>query len=87
MQPGKPHFFQNIIVFTVASPWIYIIKRLSPMKKVILAEDIKAVLEKDRSFFNRSGIHAIAAASNEEILALHRAEKLTSLSRTSTCRG
>ena len=45
------------------------------MKKVILAEDIKAILEKDRSFFNRSGISAIAAASNEEILALHRTEK------------
>jgi len=45
------------------------------MKKVIIAEDIKAILEKDRSFFNRSGISAVAAASNEEILALHRTEK------------
>lgn len=45
------------------------------MKKIILTEDIKAVLEKDRSFFNRSGIRSIAAETNEEILALHKAEK------------
>jgi CheY-like chemotaxis protein len=45
------------------------------MKKVIIAEDIKAILERDQSFFNRSDIWAIGAASGEEILALHRAEK------------
>jgi CheY-like chemotaxis protein len=45
------------------------------MKKVIIAEDIKAILERDQSFFNRSDIRAIGAASGEEILALHRAEK------------
>jgi CheY-like chemotaxis protein len=45
------------------------------MKKVIIAEDIKTMLEKDHSFLNRSDIRAIAAATNEDILALHRAEK------------
>ena len=45
------------------------------MKKVIIAEDLKATLERDRSFFNRSGIITIGAASNEEILDLHRTEK------------
>lgn len=45
------------------------------MKKVIIAEDLKASLERDRSFFNRSGIITIAAASNDEILDLHRTEK------------
>ncbi len=45
------------------------------MKKVIIAEDLKTVLERDRSFFNRTGIITIGAASNNEILDLHRAEK------------
>jgi len=45
------------------------------MKKVILTNDLKATLEEDRSFFNRSGIITIGAASNDEVLDLHRAEK------------
>jgi CheY-like chemotaxis protein len=45
------------------------------MKKVIIAGDLKTTLEKDHSFFNRSDIRAIAAATNEDILDLHRAEK------------
>jgi CheY-like chemotaxis protein len=48
---------------------------MSAMKRIIIAEDIKTILEKDRSFFNRSGIIAVPAASNEEILTLHTAEK------------
>jgi len=45
------------------------------MKKVIIAEDLKTSLERDRSFFSRSGIRTIGAASNDEILDLHRTEK------------
>ena len=45
------------------------------MKKVIIAEDLKAILERDRSFFNRSGVRTSGAASNDEILDLHRTEK------------
>lgn len=45
------------------------------MKKVIIAEDLIPIVEKDKSFFNRSDIRTISAATNEEILALHRAEK------------
>jgi len=44
------------------------------MKKVIIAEDIGNILKKDRNFLNRSGIKTFAAASNEEILSLHKAE-------------
>ena len=44
------------------------------MKKVIIAEDIANILKKDRSFLSRSGIKTFAAAANEEILALHKAE-------------
>jgi CheY-like chemotaxis protein len=45
------------------------------MKKVIIADDIMTLVEKDRSFFSRSGIRTIGAASNDEILDLHRTEK------------
>lgn len=45
------------------------------MKKVIIAEDLKISLEKDHSFFNRSDIRTIPAATNGDILSLHRAEK------------
>jgi len=44
------------------------------MKKVILAEDLKTSLEKEQSFFSRTGIRIIGAASNDEILDLHRTE-------------
>lgn len=45
------------------------------MKKVILAEDIKALLERERSFLNRSDIAIFTASSNEQALSIHRAEK------------
>ena len=45
------------------------------MKKVIIAEDLITIVEKDKSFFNRTDIRAIPAATNEEILALHRTER------------
>ncbi len=45
------------------------------MKKVIIAEDIKRTLEKEKTFFNRSDIRVFSAASNEKVLALHRSIK------------
>ena len=45
------------------------------MKKVIIAEDLKAGIEGDRSFFNRSDIITIWASSNAEILDRHKTEK------------
>lgn len=45
------------------------------MKKVILAKDIGKLLEKDRSFLNRSGITVMTARSSDEILALHAKEQ------------
>lgn len=45
------------------------------MKKVIIAKDVKAILEREKSFLDRSGIRMIAATSNEKTLALHRAVK------------
>ena len=45
------------------------------MKKVIVAKDIRRVLEGEKSFLNRSGIRIFTAASNEKALALHRSVK------------
>ena len=43
------------------------------MKKVIIAKDIRAILEKKKTFLDRSAVRLFAAPSNEKVLALHRA--------------
>ncbi|MCL5021996.1 MAG: PilZ domain-containing protein [Nitrospirae bacterium] len=43
------------------------------MKKVIVAKDIKAILEREKSFLDRSGVRIVTAATNEKALALHKA--------------
>lgn len=48
---------------------------MRPVKKVILPKDIYAVLEREQSFLNRSGIKTFATLTNEEALALHKSEK------------
>lgn len=45
------------------------------MKKVIIAKDIRAILEKKKTFLDRSAVRLFAAPSNEKVLALHRAIK------------
>ena len=45
------------------------------MKKVIIAKDIKTIIEKKRTFLDRSAVRLFAAPSNEKVLALHRALK------------
>ena len=45
------------------------------MKKVIIAEDIKSILEKELSFLDRADIRTFTVSANEPALALHRAEK------------
>jgi CheY-like chemotaxis protein len=42
------------------------------MKKVIIADEIRPLIEKEHSFLNRSGIRLYGAASNDKALALHR---------------
>lgn len=46
------------------------------MKKAIISEDIGNILKKDRSFLNRTDIKIFTATANEDVLALHRAEKV-----------
>jgi CheY-like chemotaxis protein len=48
---------------------------MRPAKKVIIPEDVHAVLESEQSFLNRSGIKTFTTVTNEEALALHRSEK------------
>jgi CheY-like chemotaxis protein len=45
------------------------------MKKVIMPDDVRQLLEKERSFLNRSNVRVIPAGSNEKILDLHRTER------------
>lgn len=45
------------------------------MKKVIIAKDIRGILEKKKTFLDRSAVRLFAADSNEKLLALHRAIK------------
>ncbi len=45
------------------------------MKKIIISEDIKSILDEEKSFLNRSDIKTFAAPTNEQVLAFHRAEK------------
>jgi CheY-like chemotaxis protein len=45
------------------------------MKKVIIAKEIRAIVEKKKTFLDRSVVRLFAAASNEKVLALHRAIK------------
>jgi len=45
------------------------------MKKVIVTENILKILRKEQSFLDRSGFMLLPAASNGDVLALHKKEK------------
>lgn len=45
------------------------------MKKIIVAENLRALVETEKSFINRTDIRTVYSATNEEILAFHRTEK------------
>jgi len=45
------------------------------MKKVIISEDISALIKKEKSFLNRSGIRILKADRNSKVLSLHKSEK------------
>ncbi len=46
------------------------------MKKVLLVNDLKTILEKEKTILNRSDITIFTAASGEEALTIHRKEKV-----------
>lgn len=45
------------------------------MKKIIITQDIKALIDREDSFLNRARLRIFPVASNEEALDLHRTEK------------
>lgn len=46
------------------------------MKKVLIAKDIHAVLEKDKSFLDRTDLTVFVADTNDEALKIHRAKRV-----------
>jgi response regulator RpfG family c-di-GMP phosphodiesterase len=44
------------------------------IKKILIAHDIKSVIEKEESFFNRENIRILTSSSNEEALSIHKRE-------------
>jgi CheY-like chemotaxis protein len=46
------------------------------MKKILIAQDIRVILEKDKSLLNRTDLAVFAAATNDEALKIHRAERV-----------
>ena len=45
-------------------------------KKILIAHDIKAVITKGESFFNREYIQVLTASSNDEALSIHKDEQV-----------
>ena len=46
------------------------------MKKILLVDNLKSVLEREKGLLNRDAFHIFTAASGEEALAIHRNEKV-----------
>ncbi len=45
-------------------------------KKILIAHDIKSVIKKGESFFNREHIQLLPSSSNEEALSIHKDEQV-----------
>lgn len=45
-------------------------------KKILIAHDIKVLIEKGESFFNRKNIKIITSSSNEDALSIHKEEQV-----------
>jgi DNA-binding response OmpR family regulator len=46
------------------------------MKKVLIADDVKIIFNKEKSFLARDGVRLFNASTTEDVLGLHRAEKV-----------
>ncbi|MBS1125083.1 MAG: hypothetical protein H6Q98_21, partial [Nitrospirae bacterium] len=46
------------------------------MKKVLIAHDIHVLLGQDNSFLDRTDLQVFVAATNDEMLKVHRAERV-----------
>ncbi len=47
----------------------------SRMKKIVITEEVRELLTKEKSFLNRTDLAIFTAASGDEVLTLHRREK------------
>jgi len=45
-------------------------------KKILVVHDIKSVISKGESFFNREHIQLLTSSSNEEALSIHKDEQV-----------
>jgi len=46
------------------------------MKKVLIADDVKAILDKERSFLGRDDVALFTAATNDDIVLVHKKEQV-----------
>lgn len=46
------------------------------IRKILIADDLKSVIEKEQSFFNRENLRILTSSSNEEALSIHKREKV-----------
>ena len=45
------------------------------MKKILVTDKVLTLIEKERSFLDREGVKLFSVATNDDVLAVHRAEK------------
>lgn len=46
------------------------------MKKVLIAQDLKHLLQRENSFFSRADIQVLTAGTNDDLLDIHRSERV-----------
>lgn len=46
------------------------------MKKILVSDTVMAIIAREKSFLNRADIELFTAATNDDVLAIHRAEKV-----------
>ncbi len=46
------------------------------MKKILVADSLKFLIEREKSILHRAEVKVLTAATNDDILAIHRAEKV-----------
>jgi DNA-binding response OmpR family regulator len=46
------------------------------MKKILVTDKVMTILEKEKSFLDREGVKLFTAAENDEVLSIHRTEKV-----------
>jgi CheY-like chemotaxis protein len=46
------------------------------MKKILVTNNVMTSIEKEKSFFNREGVKLFSAATTDDVLSIHRTEKV-----------